>query len=292
MDMQVVLGENPDDEDARTMPLTELKLDYLISHDMPYDWTWLGRLMSILSVLGQAVCTLILWRSRHHRNALWQLDNRNVLVAIGGLVAASTSLIIHLCNRKYTWNNPRQADYNRYHQRVSQYWAPQLLLESEYIPQFMWSFRTSLFWDIEITAIITHLLKGLFTHPYSQMRGMFGHSEPEPKSEIILVRQLFMFFDLVWITNCWVPLADSVLHSLRPERKFWKNLESFLFLLRLWWIYTEVMELVGLDFTIAIVELASLSGCPRACTAIEMELFWKDPLENKLFLFWFLVFKF
>lgn len=39
MDMHVVLGEKPDD-DAKTMPLMELRADYLTVHDMRYNMTW------------------------------------------------------------------------------------------------------------------------------------------------------------------------------------------------------------------------------------------------------------
>lgn len=287
MGVHTVLGETLDDDDARTMPLTEVRADRLTQHVMPYNLTWWGRLVVLLSVLAQATCTMLLWYNRHHHDALWQVDNRNVLVALGSLTAIATSAVIHVSNCKYTWDNPRLVDYDRYHERVSRYWAPQYHYDLERKFKWFWTFRTSLFWDVETALYITLLLRALFNHPYGQMKSKFGMAEVEVEFRPISLRlrPAFIIVDLVWISNCWLPLVHSLLYWARPEHKIFKILEAVLFPARLVWIFYQIVALVDLDLILVVLELIDLSWCPTACTAEEMVLFWKDPLENKLFLF-------
>jgi hypothetical protein len=281
--MHALFGDDPNNEEAQTMPIIELDDGHLKAHNGPYDIKWWGRLIAILSAMVQGICTIVLWKRRHAHEALFEIDNRNALVAIGGLFAAFCCALIHICNRTYTWPSPKHTSYARYHERVNRYWAPQLVIDRS-LPEWFWKIRTSLFWDVDVAVIITRLLTALIAHPYREMSDFFKSSGSQ-ESTIMLLRPIWMFVALLSIANCWVPLAHSLFYWLHGQHWTTDWVELCLYLYRSLWLFQEAASIVGVGYTAAIIELVTLLKCPQSCTSTELSLLWKDPLENKLFVF-------
>jgi hypothetical protein len=214
------------------------------------------------------------------KGVLWEVDIYNNVVAIGALSAIISWFIVHICNRTYHWPSPTHATVSRYERDTINLGAPSAW-EGLRFPFF--DFRTSLFWDVTAAIAITRLLLVTTTHPYNQMVAIF--TEPSEMSTILFLRGFWMLLNLCFLLGFWIPAVYWLITWLDSQNRVPKAISLFFYALWLTWPFLQGIAVREVSFAAMPLEFAAFVKCPSACGEGDLQVMWKDPMENKVFIF-------
>jgi hypothetical protein len=92
-------SSNAEDDDS--VPLLEANLEDICRVPRERDWVWTGRTIVLMGLMVQSVATLILSYRRLHAGQLGEVDIRNAMMALGGVVVHLNSVYILVRNERW-----------------------------------------------------------------------------------------------------------------------------------------------------------------------------------------------
>lgn len=101
------------DGSDKPKPLAEIDRNCLRWTRASYNCLWLGRVAMLLALMAQYIGTILLWCRRASRASyvrVWQIDTRNLEMALGGLITVIFSLVISFLNTQ--WKEENEAPYD------------------------------------------------------------------------------------------------------------------------------------------------------------------------------------